>query len=98
MWDRQRPVLRYSRHSEVALIVLIASETTAKGTGLEKSAGKEDPEHNINGVNSGVHNMPLVELSLGCTECDEDDQRMIRLQSSRNIAGNTTWYEGGPAD
>ena len=43
-----RPILRYSRCGEVQqqqLTALNASETTAKGTGLEKSAGKEDPEH-----------------------------------------------------
>ena len=28
----------------IQLTMLTASETTAKGTGLEKSAGKEDPE------------------------------------------------------
>ena len=33
--------------------MLLSSETTAKGTGLEKSAGKEDPEQTYNGVNSG---------------------------------------------
>ena len=37
--------------------MLLSSETTAKGTGLEKSAGKEDPDDItislLNGVNSG---------------------------------------------
>ena len=40
-------LLRYSPLGErniSLLTMLLSSETTAKGTGLEKSAGKEDPE------------------------------------------------------
>jgi hypothetical protein len=41
-----RTLLRYSplgeRHISLRTM-LLSSETTAKGTGLEKSAGKEDP-------------------------------------------------------
>jgi hypothetical protein len=41
-----RAALRYSRREMLGKYpyhALLSSETTAKGTGLEKSAGKEDP-------------------------------------------------------
>jgi hypothetical protein len=57
--------------------MLLSSETTAKGTGLEKSAGKEDPVESINSLRGQQCRIALVELSLchltlvsmGGTEC-----------------------------
>ncbi len=74
-------------------VVVIASETTAKGTGLEKSAGKEDPvECHINSfTGSTVCMYTLVEL----IRWEVQSALITAIVAWNAGAGNTTWNEGG---